>query len=319
MNSTTTGPIQLPHIWSREALLTKAQRYAEQMLQHPRDEWTFVFWSTLVLELVARAALANVSPAMLADAREDWSHLYFALGHAPTKKKFVPHSIDTREVITRLQHVNPSFTPELAGIAAVHIDRRNEELHTGGTPMDSLGTSSWLPGFYQVLTVLLSSMGESLDVFVGDDEANFATSLIAAASDESAKAVGKNVSAHQTLWTEKSSEEQDQARVQATAWATKHQGHRTKCPACDSDAILTGSGIAAPLKRLEGDTVVETQQFLPARFECIACGLRITGFSQLAAAKLGDAFTATYEYDAAEYYAPEDRYGGYEPDFNEPD
>jgi len=60
-----TPPQQTPHAWSRDALLVKAQRYAEQMLSNPRESWQFAFWSSLALELLARAALASVSPALL--------------------------------------------------------------------------------------------------------------------------------------------------------------------------------------------------------------------------------------------------------------
>ena len=41
---------------------------------------------------------------------------------------------------------------------------------------------------------------------------------------------------------------------------------------------------------------------LPSAFECIACGLRISGFSKLSAAGLGDAFTATSTFSVPEYF-----------------
>lgn len=317
MTAVTNPPTQAAHDWSSEALLAKAQRYIEEMLSHPRDDWRFVFWSTLTLELLSRASLAHVSPTLLAD-EHDWHNLYFALGHIPTKQKFRPKSVDTGEVLRRLQEVLPSFTPELHGIAAAHLERRNQELHTGGTPLDGIGTSKWLTDFYRVCEALLSSMGEDLKVFLGADEAEVASHMLAAAKDETAKVVGKSVQAHKLVWDSKAADEQQQLLHQASAWATKHEGHRVACPSCGSDAIVTGAPAAPPLRKLKSDTIIETQQFLPAKFECIACGLKIGGLSQLIAAELGDSYTATYEYDAAEYYAPEDRYGDYEPDFNEP-
>ena len=79
-------------------------------------------------------------------------------------------------------------------------------------------------------------------------------------------------------------------------------------------------------KRVVGDEVVQTQSQLPSSFECIACGLRITGFSKLSACGLGNAFTETSRYPVAEFFnlytqdemedalnqVPE-----YEPDFND--
>ena len=64
--------------------------------------------------------------------------------------------------------------------------------------------------------------------------------------------------------------------------------------------------------------MVETQQYLPSKFECVACQLKISGLSPLTACGLGDTFTATFTYELADYYAPNDDYAGYEDDNNEP-
>src|SRR2546421_295754 len=91
--------LAVPSLWTQRLLLTKAQRYAEEMHRCERDDWRFAFWSTLSLELLARAALAHISPVLLADVRSDsWRHLFYALGHAPKAAKFVPKSIDISEV-----------------------------------------------------------------------------------------------------------------------------------------------------------------------------------------------------------------------------
>ena len=140
--SHSTKTAKISHPWSRNALLAKAHRYAQEMLSHSRDDWHFGLTSTFVLEFLARAALANVSPTLLADGK-DWNNVYFALGHTPTVSKFLPRSISTAGVLTRLRDVLPAFTTELEGFAAQHINRRNEELHTGSTPFDGLPTT-WL-------------------------------------------------------------------------------------------------------------------------------------------------------------------------------
>ena len=101
-------------------------------------------------------------------------------------------------------------------------------------------------------------------------------------------------------------------------WATRHEGHRVSCPSCDSDAVVTGTAIAAPLKSFDGELIVETQQYLPSKFECVACQLKIASLSQLAACGLGNTYKATFTYDLAEYYTPNDDYAGYEEDNNEP-
>ena len=257
------------HPWAKEALLAKAQRYAQEMLSNSRDDWRFGLTSTFVLEFLARAALANISPALLAEPKS-WSNLYFSLGYTPNAPKFIPKSIDINEVFARLRDTIPTFTTELEGFSAQHVTRRNEELHSGSTPFDGLSTS-WLARFYEVSTVLLASMGENLSLLVGDKESKVATKLISASKDESAKAVAKAISAHKTVWKSKDAEEQKKLARQASVWATRQAGHRVACPACANEALVIGTPISEPLRKLDGDLIVEAQEYLPSKFECVAC------------------------------------------------
>jgi hypothetical protein len=211
------------------------------------------------------------------------NNFYFALRRTSTAPKFIPRSIDVTIVLTRLREVIPDeFTPEQHGFAAQHFSRRNEELHTGSTPFDGVKTD-WLGPFYLTCTILLKSIGESLSLLVGGNNAKIAETLIAASIDESAKAVMKAIAAHKTVWDATDPAEREKAARQASTWATRQSGHRVVCPACASDALLAGTPISEPQRTLDDDLIVETQQYLPAKFECIACHLKIAGLSQLSA------------------------------------
>jgi len=285
------------------------------MLTNSRDDWRFGLTSTFVLEFLARAALARVNPALLAEPKS-WNNLYFSLGHSPNAPKFIPKSIDITEVFTRLRDTTPTFTSELEGFSAQHISRRNEELHAGSTPFDGLSTS-WLARFYETSTVLLASMGEDLSILVGTQEAKVAEELIAASKDESAKAVAKAISAHETVWKSKEATEQGKLSALASTWATRQAGHRVSCPACGNEALVIGNPISEPIRKLDGDLIVEAQEYLPSKFECVACQLKISGLSQLSACGLGATYKSTSTYDAANYYAPEDEHPGFDDDNNE--
>ena len=130
----------VPHPWSHGALLAKAQRYAEIMVDHAKDEWRFALWSSLTLELLLRAALARVSPVLLAESRNNWNHLYFALGNTPRVARYVPRSVSIAEVVNRLELILDSFTAELKAFCIKHLETRNEELHTGNGAFDASGT-----------------------------------------------------------------------------------------------------------------------------------------------------------------------------------
>ena len=158
-----------------------------------------------------------------------------------------------------------------------------------------------------------------METLVGKEEAALAAQIVAAAKDEGAKAVAKNIQAHKTVWEDKTENERSLLGAQASLWAKKQTGHRVTCPSCGSDALVVGTAVSPATQRLKEGLIVETQDFLPEKFECIACGLKVVGLAHLHASKLGDTYKVTSTYDPAEYYASDnDEYSGYEDDNNEP-
>lgn len=282
------------------------------------DEWEYALWSGFSLEFLARAALANVSPALLAETDKTWTSLYHALGFNPTEERFSPRSIAISEVFKRLMAILPSFTKEHEAFGILHTGRRNSELHTGEPAFDGIKGSVWQPRFYQTCEILLSSIGMTLDDFFGKDEANVATQLISAAADDSAKAVKGEVDAHKKVWQAKGEKERATLLAQASLRASRQAGHRVNCPACASPALIFGEPVSAPVQSLRDGEITEKQEYLPNLFECSACGLKISGLSRLTVVGLGDRYKKTQTYDAAEYYAPQDDYFGYDEDNNEP-
>ena len=282
------------------------------------DEWEYALWSGFSLEFLARTALANISPALLAETERTWTSLYHALGFPPTEEKFIPKSITISEVFKRLTSILPDFNKEHESFGILHTIQRNTELHTGQPAFDGVKGSAWQPRFYQTCNVLLSSLGLKLSDFLGEDESKVAEQLIAAAADDSAKAVKGEVDAHRRVWTAKAENERSTLSSQASIWATRQTGHRVECPACASQALVIGDPVSAPIQRLNEGEIIETQEHLPNQFECIACGLKIAGLSRLTVVGLSDRYKKTNVYDAADYYAPDDDYSGYEDDNNEP-
>lgn len=314
-----TSPVasKVPSVWDSAGLLAKAQRYFEEMLRHDRDDWRFAFWSSLTLEVVARAALAHINPALLAEA-DDWNNLYYALGYTPTAPKFSPKSIPITRVLDRLQDLIPDFDKELKNACVVHTGKRNAELHSNDSPFDNAKDSEWLPLFYRSCLVLLAFMGKQLSDLVGADEAAVAKSLIDAATDKAAQAAAGTIAAHSKVWSAKDDAFRQSMAAMAATWALPQSGHVVDCPACQSKALLVGGPIAAPTKTINEHKITERQTFLPSKFECIACGLKVSGLSQLTAAGLGNSYKRTLTYDAAEYYGPADPDDDPEEDNNEP-
>jgi hypothetical protein len=304
--------------WDPEALYLKAQRYVQRMDDHDSDDWEYALWSGFSLEFLARAALANISPALLADTNKNWHSLYHALGFAPNEAKFSARSIAISEVFKRLTSILPSFIEEHENFGVFHTGRRNLELHTGEAAFDGINSSVWQPRFYKTCEILLVSMGMTLKDFVGTDEEQVASQIMYAADDVSAKAVEGGIEAHKRVWGAKDDEERATLYTKASVWATRQIGHLLPCPACTSQGMVVGEPVAAPVPRLSNDEITETQEYLPNQFECVACGLKIAGLSRLTVAGLGHRYKKTNVYNAAEYYAPDDEYPHFESDNNEP-
>jgi len=291
--------IVTPNPWSSDTLYAKAQLYMEQMESNVVDQWQYGLWSALCLELLSRAALSHISPVLLADSN-NWRNINYALGSAPTAKKFSPNSVSTKEVLARLTELVPDFTLEVAGFCSKHTERRNIELHTGETVFSGLGTSEWLPKFYFACKLLLESMGKSLDDLVDNSEQ--ALSQIASLEDAAAKAVAQDIKAHAKVWENKQEEDRATALLQANTWAVRQSGHRVDCVSCNSPSLLQGSASGAVSTEVKDDEVIQRQTMLPSSFECVACGLKISGFSKLVACGYGDAFSEKTTYTAAEFF-----------------
>lgn len=308
-----------PHEWSSDALLAKAQRYAERMLDQPRDDWQFGFWSALCLEMILRAAVSHTSKALLADAK-DWNNTLFALGKKGAAGKLSPKSIDSAEAISRAESLYPEFTREHANFCALHFQRRNNELHSGSLPFDALNTSAWLSQFYGACEALLAAQDSSLAEVFGQAEAETANTLVQALQDNAAKSVKSTINAHKTIWEEKSSEERKTLSQQAEDRSTRADGHRVPCPACESIGLVHGVPAGPEAPTYKDDLIVLRQPMLPSSFECKACGLKIVGYSKLSACGLGGTFTSTSYTDPVDYFEDDfrDRFSGMDEDNNEP-
>jgi len=126
--------------------------------------------------------------------------------------------------------------------------------------------------------------------------------LIESLSDKAAESVRSDIVAYQKVWNDKSCADQALLRQRASVWAARHMGHRVHCPACGSDALVTGTPTGQVTTRANEDGIEQKQGHLPSSFECVACGLRIAGYSKLAACSLGNLFTATTYVEPSEFF-----------------
>lgn len=287
--------------WSKDSLFSKAQRYFKVMAEEDHSSWRYSFWSALTLEILVRASIAKISPALVADGN-DWNNILYAVGIQPNQPKFTPKSANITDLLKRAESIFSDFTREMLNFSIAHINKRNSELHSGALPFEGIDSSSWLPMFYSVCKVLVNEIDETLESLLGSEIAKEAKSHIAAREDESAKLVKETINAHKTIWNEKQDDEKSKLSKQADLLSNYRHGRRVKCPACDNFALILGSSTGTPKIIVDEDEIIEKRTLLPSFFKCVACGLKVTGYSKLVACRLGNIFQLTDYYDANEYF-----------------
>ena len=271
------------------------------MVEKNHTDWEFGFWSALTLEILVRTSISSISPVLVADGK-DWNNILYALNKSPNQKRFIAKSADISDLLKRAESLFPDFTTEMLNFSLVHINKRNSELHSGSLPFDDVHSSSWLPMFYWVCKVLATESGEDLSTLFGTETAAEAEIHIEALRDESAKSVKGTIHAHTVIWNQKTEDEKTQLIEQAKLLSNKYQGHRVECPACNSVALLQGSSIGTPRTQVADEEIIEKQSILPSSFECIACGLKILGYSKLVACGLGNTYISTSSYLPMDYF-----------------
>lgn len=306
-----------PPDFDAQKLFDKAQLFAERMFRPGVDEAERALWSALALELLARAALANISPALLADPSKD-SNLDFALGLPIKDAKFSATSIGAEKVFRRLNGLVAEFIEEDREFCVGHTGKRNAEVHSGRSPFNDI--EHWEGKYFKSVDVLLKTMGFELADFIGDEQAEIASKESAAQADKAAQAVKGDVAAATKKWSALPKGQQKRKQEESALWATRQAGHRVDCPACKSQALVVGEPAAQPERTIDGETITEIQLMLPHKFQCIACGLKIAGLARLIAVGLGKRYKKTEVFDGYELFARDEPDGSwdYGDDNNEP-
>ena len=291
--------------WSKDALLAKAKVYFGKADGEDMDSSYFGMYSALGLELLCRAALANISPVLLADPSSTENMLY-ALGLKDVGGK--QKSIMMNRVIALCAELIPDFNKDLQQVVALMTERRNEELHTGGGGFAEYDVDKWLAGFYTVCQVLGVSMGETLDTLFGRDVSAKAKRIMEQDSENIKKDVLDKISARKKTYFADMATRPDEMDVllsfSKTAVMQKiHKGyHLFKCPCCGNDAVVFGKEPMSGHDTIEDDVVVVKKDVMASSFQCEVCKLRLTSYAQLKVAGLPLHYTNTYYYDPAEYF-----------------
>jgi hypothetical protein len=295
--------------WDFEPLWNKTKLFVARASDEEQDGPLFPFWSILALELLGRAALASVSPVLLADGREG-ENIFYALGFERTNR---PRSVPAATVFRRCAVAIDQFTEgDLKGTLAL-IELRNEELHSGGTPFEKLPTGLWLPDYYRLSQLLLSSFGRELDDLFSEEESSAAQQMIDGAAEKVESEV-KQLIADTQRGYERQPDPTERARHRGVAETHVKQlfeqsrlsaaavGKVVPCPSCGAQAWLTGELIRSGEPRVGPEAILTEVIKLPTKFRCFVCGLDLEGHGRLHAAGFGGSYSEDLDEDPASFY-----------------
>ena len=219
---------QPPDIWLEDALLRKARVYVERASSVEAGTGLEALWSLVALEFLARAAVARIHPALLADP-QDGVHLLYAFGYGEPRP---PKSVPIATVFRRCQIVVPLFTEQLREDGIGLMNLRNEELHSGGLVLETLGSSSWQPQYYTICQVLLDHLDLELDDFFPDERASAAQTILDGLAEDLESTVKQRIADTARWFRELDQSDQDERRERQRP--TRFREQRVACPACAS-------------------------------------------------------------------------------------
>lgn len=317
--------------WSTESLYSKAKLYAQRAHDEPVDSALFGFWMSLSLELLARSALAQIHPVLIADPREP-DNIQYAFGIIP---KNVPKSLQAKGIFARCSVFIVGFTDKMSVHCLIMAERRNSELHSGAAAFEEIDNSKWLPATYEAMEILLKHLNRNFTDFLGQSHGAVAVETLKDRRDSIIREVQEKLAAARKLYAELGPEWIAQRSASVAAgmddWLKKSRLRRKcKCPACANDAVISGETVGRSPARIDEDTgtIKREARILPNLLNCPFCKLNLNGYQELKEAQLGAIYTIEKEEDPIEFFGidPEeyvdvdelvqnymaDQYGGYE-------
>lgn len=288
--------------WERDPLIAKAKLFFERAFEGDRDEPTFGLWCSLGLELLARAAVASVSPTLLAFPDKSQKHLLYALNFESSS---TPMSIPATTVFNLCFTLFSEFTDDDRTVCNALINRRNEELHSGAAAFDEYKPSQWLAGFYQACSSLAVALSEDIESLMGEKEADIAQGIIDSNHKNVVSKVNGLIAAHKKVFTGKASEEQEELRQIAEEQGNQlstQRHHSVSCPACNCIATVQGVLFGKEHITNNEDEIIVRQSVTPTSFSCPACDLKLAGYAEIKQANLAEHYTRQTTYSPEEYY-----------------
>lgn len=153
-------------VWDPDALWLKARLFINHAMDpgEPRGFDERALWAWLALELLGKAALARVSPLLIAAPNEEGTNLLAASGLVSGDGP-----VTTVPALTVFKRCARAFRPFNLSECVQVMHNRNEYLHSGSASFTSLPESAFWPAFWSQAALLVLAQGRDIADFVGDE------------------------------------------------------------------------------------------------------------------------------------------------------
>lgn len=150
--------------YDHEALWSKAKVFLNRAMD-PDPSRSFdeqALWASAALELLGKAALARVSPLLIAEPTEDGVNILIATGLIEGSAKFT--SVSASTIFKRCQR---AFRPFSAADALQFAAARNEYLHGSEIGFMTLPPEAWWPRYWALAAILITAQDREIEDLVG--------------------------------------------------------------------------------------------------------------------------------------------------------
>jgi hypothetical protein len=278
----------------------------------PRSFDERAMWATLALELLAKAALSNHSPILIADPADDAS-LLGASGLVVNESNF-----KSVRATTLYRRCKRAFGPFDEKKAEVFAGARNEYLHGSGITFGAIPENQWWADFWSLASPLIDAQDRDIEELVGDLRAQTVKDHLQNNKTYVAQRVESLVSRAKTRFEERLSGRMSTARTKQ--WKSERElsaglpySAGYECPACGKLGLLEAEDVENVRVETWGHVEEEygyqgVADALADYFACEHCQLVLNGFELLEAVGIETTFEVEDD-DFLEQLAEESEYG----------
>lgn len=298
--------------WDHNALLLKARLFLNHAMDQdePRTFDERALWASLALELLAKAALARVSPVLIAVPSEEGNSLLVASGLIEGDVRFT--SVPAKTLFARCAKAFRPFSDKEAGAIS---GARNDYLHGASPTFTSIPEEAWWPSYWAQMHILANACDLVLDDLVGTDRVGAVGKHLA----RNARNIEQRCEmllgrARQRLalfeaGQVRASDAAEWARYRVGDHSARLQYSSTEaCPACGALGHLEGDNIEEATHHTDQLSEDDFESWMELQvssehFSCDRCRLILDSYELIAEAELPESFAVRTE--VGDYWEPE--------------